>query len=314
MSISKPGSTDKNCTSHHGHAIAQRHGYTIIDCTVCGFAHVDPLPTVQEMADAYSEQYYSKEKPDYLAEAAEDQNWATLMQTDRLTSLAEQMGDGRRRLLDIGSGPGFFLQTAKELGWQAKGIEPSRQASAFARSLGVEVIEGFFNAESAPTLGRFDVVHLNNVLEHLPEPINILELAISVLDPGGLICINVPNDFTPIQEAGRQAVGADAWWIAPPHHLNYFNFDSAAALLERLGLQVIDRSTSFPMEMFLLMGENYIGHPPQGRACHTKRKSFDLNLETAGAGQTRRAFYRSLAQAGIGREVVLTARKKHGTT
>ena len=44
--------------------------------------------------------------------------------------------------------------------------------------------EGFFNAESAAALGRFDVVNLTNVLEHVPDPIAILELARDLLDAG----------------------------------------------------------------------------------------------------------------------------------
>ena len=53
--------------------------------------------------------------------------------------------------------------------------------------LGVEVVEGFFNADTAPTLGRFDAVHLNNVLEHIPAPIELLTLARECLEPGGVI-------------------------------------------------------------------------------------------------------------------------------
>ena len=64
----------------------------------------------------------------------------------------------------------LLAETAKERGWRAMGIEPSRQAAAHARELGLDVTEGFFNAETAPTLGQFDVVHLNNVLEHVPSP------------------------------------------------------------------------------------------------------------------------------------------------
>ncbi len=68
-------------------------------------------------------------------------------------------------------------------------------------NLGVQVVEGFFNAESAPTLGHFDVVHMNNVLEHIPDPISLVSLARDLLEPGGIVCINVPNDFSPFQLA-----------------------------------------------------------------------------------------------------------------
>lgn len=299
---------------HSGPVVARKGGYTVISCESCGFRHVVPLPTAEELAEIYRSDYYVAEKPNYLAEAEEDQRWAALMQTDRLIAFEELLGPSesplsgsRRRLLDIGSGPGFFLLSAAARGWQALGIEPSAQAAAFARENGAEVVEAFFDATTAPTLGRFDVVHLNNVLEHIPDPAALVRLARGVLAPGGLICINVPNDFTPIQAAGRDAAGAEDWWVAPPHHLNYFDFASASGFLERLGFAVKRRTTSFPMEMFLLMGETYIGNATLGRACHRKRMAFDLNLEAAGQGEVRRAFYRALAGAGIGREVVLIA-------
>lgn len=295
--------------SHEGPRLARVKEFDVIACRTCGFRHAVPLPEPQSLVQTYRDAYYSEEKPTFLARSGEDQAWAELAQTDRLEIFERVLGPTRRRILDIGCGPGFFLKTAKDRGWQAKGIEPSRQAAAHARSLGLEITEGFFGAETAPGLGRFDAVHLNNVLEHLPDPLGLVALARDLIDPGGLICINVPNDFSPFQLAGQKEVGAEQWWLAPPHHLNYFDFDSGARFLEKLGFAVVERTTSFPMELFLMMGDNYIGKDDIGRACHTRRKRFDLSLEAAGLGETRRAFYRALANLGIGREAVLIAAK-----
>jgi hypothetical protein len=107
-----------------------------------------------------------------------------------------------------------------------------------------------------------------------------------------------------------RAAGSAPWWLAPPHHLNYFDFDSLSGLLERLGLEVMEAMTSFPMELFLLMGENYVGNDALGRECHTRRKRFDLSLEKAGLGHVRRKLYGALAKAGLGREAIIVARKK----
>jgi len=73
-------------------------------------------------------------------------------------------------------------------------------------------------------------------------------------------------------------------------------------------MTVVERTTSFPMEAFVMMGENYIDDPVHGRACHTRRKKFDLALDNAGLKSVRRAFYRALADQGIGREAVVIAR------
>jgi 2-polyprenyl-3-methyl-5-hydroxy-6-metoxy-1,4-benzoquinol methylase len=295
--------------SHYGACVAQSGSHEIVACEACGFRHALPLPDPAALECEYRENYYAEEKPNFLAHASEDQPWFELAQTDRLEIFETLLPQDRRRLLDIGCGPGFFLRTAMTRGWNVSGIEPSRQAAAHARGLGAGVTEGFFGAESAKILGRFDVVTLTNMLEHVPDPIEILQQAHDILDPGGLICVGVPNDFSPFQIAGKQAVGAGDWWVAPPHHLNYFDFESLSALLERLGFSPLERTTSFPMEAFLMMGENYIGDAALGRACHSKRKKFDQAFETAGLKETRRAFYRALAGLGIGREAVVIARK-----
>jgi len=300
--------TEITWNGHAGARLAHVKGHDILDCTACGFRHAVPLPDPAAMERAYRETYYADEKPTFLAHAGEDQAWAELAQIDRLEIFEHALAPDRRRLLDIGSGPGFFLNTAQSRGWQVQGIEPSRQAAAHARGLGVAVVEGFFNAQTAPALGHFDVVHLNNVLEHIADPIALLGLARDRLAQGGLICVNVPNDFSPFQAAARAAGQTGDWWIAPPHHLNYFDFASLGALLERLGFAIVERTTSFPMEAFVMMGENYVGDTALGRACHAKRKKFDLALEAAGLRHVRRAFYSALAGQGIGREAVVIAR------
>ena len=293
---------------HSGPLLAHIKDHDILDCRACGFRHAIPLPAAHELEEAYRENYYAEEKPTFLNHAAEDQAWAELAQIDRLEIFERLLPSSRRTLLDVGSGPGFFLKTAQARGWSVTGIEPSRQAAAYARELGVKVVEGFFSAESAATLGHYDVVHMNNVLEHIPDPIELVRIARNVMNPGGIICINVPNDFSPFQFAASAAHNVRQWWLAPPHHLNYFDFASLTGLVERLGMTVVERSTSFPMEAFMMMGENYIDDPVLGRACHTKRKNFDLALDNAGLKSVRRAFYRALAEQGIGREVILIAR------
>jgi 2-polyprenyl-3-methyl-5-hydroxy-6-metoxy-1,4-benzoquinol methylase len=294
--------------------------HDIIDCFTCGFRHVLPLPDPAALEREYRENYYSEEKPNFIAHAGEDQAWFELAQNDRLAifekllppaSSSEAVGpkNTRRKLLDIGCGPGFFLKTAIARGWQGHGIEPSKQAAAHARSLGATVTEGFFNWDSAQRLGRYDVVNLTNVLEHVPDAAQTLSRASNLLEPGGVLCVGVPNDFSLFQIAARTVADTGDWWLAPPHHLNYFDFDSLEGAIEKLGLKLVERTTSFPMEAFVMMGDNYVGDPTLGRACHTKRKNFDFAFEKAGLTATRRDFYRAMARLGIGREAVVIAVK-----
>jgi 2-polyprenyl-3-methyl-5-hydroxy-6-metoxy-1,4-benzoquinol methylase len=294
---------------HEGPLVTKLKTHEVIACRVCGFRHVVPLPDPSELESAYREKYYTEEKPTFLAHAAEDADWGEIAARDRLEGFERLLPAERRHLLDIGSGPGFFLKTAQARGWRVLGIEPSRQAAAHARTLGVQVVEGFFNAETAAGLGQYDVVHLNNVLEHVPNALEIVCLARDLLSPGGLLCLNVPNDFSSFQTAAQKTLDLKEWWVAPPHHLNYFDFDSLTDLLPRLGLPLAERTTTFPMELFLLMGMNYTADSALGRSCHAQRKRFDLALEQSGFIETRRSFYRALAAAGLGREIVIIAKK-----
>ena len=297
---------------HRGAIIDRVNAYDIIACEVCGFRHVLQLPTADELRAVYSESYYRDEKPHYVARAQEDAAWQALAWQDRFKLFEDLLERDPSRpfsVLDIGCGPGWFLKTAADRGWKAQGVEPSREASAFARSLGLDVLNVMFDESTAKQADHADVVHLNNMLEHVADPIGLLELAIGRVWPGGLVCVGVPIDYNGLQEAVR-AGGSAPWWLAPPHHLNYFDFESLSTLLARLGLQVMEALTSFPMELFLLMGENYVGNDALGRECHARRKRFDLALESAGLSHVRRRLYGALAKAGLGREAIIVARKK----
>ncbi len=297
---------------HDGPVLASRAAFSVIDCRICGYAHAVPLPSEGELAGVYSHDYYATEKPLYLARYEEDRAWWLDVYADRLQAMEAALAPGRRTILDVGSGPGLFLDAAVARGWRATGVEPSRQAAAHARGLGHSVHEGFFDAAMAARLDAVDAIHMALVLEHVPAPADLLAAAHGLLADGGILCVVVPNDFNPLQRVA-EGQGMAPWWVAPPHHLNYFSADSLRCLLTGCGFTVIAQSATFPMELFLLMGENYVGDDALGRACHGKRKAFETALRRAGEGGRLAGLYESLAAQGLGREIVLFARKEpHG--
>ena len=278
--------------THRGRVIDRVGDYSIVACETCGFRHALPLPSPRDLRAAYEEAYYRDQKPTYVSRASEDAEWSNLAWEDRLQlfeDLLEYEAPQKLSVIDIGCGPGWFLKAAADRGWKTQGIEPSKQAASHARELGLAIVNAMFDETTAPQLERADVVHLNNMLEHVADPIGLLRLAISRTWPGGLICVGVPNDYNALQDAAR-AGGTKPWWLVPPHHLNYFDFASLEALMTRMGLEVVETLTSFPMELFLLMGDNYVDNDALGRACHTRRKHFDLALEKAGLGAVRIAW------------------------
>jgi SAM-dependent methyltransferase len=292
---------------HSGKVMDAVKGFDVIECTACGFRHIVPIPSPKELEEVYRQDYYAKEKPQNFERFREDLDWWNLVYDDQYEFLEEVLGASRRRILDIGSGPGYFLLQGKKRGWQCKGVEPSTQSVAYSRELGLDVVEDFLGEHSVAGLGEFDVVHLGHVLEHIPQPQSFLGLIKKLLLPAGLVCLVVPNDYNPFQQALREVCGFKPWWVSPPHHINYFDFASLEELLTKHGFRTLRRQATFPIDMFLLMGDNYIGNNDLGRVCHGRRKAFEQNLHKAGLAAIQRKLYDAFAEVGIGREIVLIA-------
>jgi SAM-dependent methyltransferase len=281
----------------------------IIDCLVCGYKHVHPLPTSEELSSFYAEEFYSTEKPVYIQRYLEDEPWWKLTYSSRLHHL-ESIGLAKKTVLDVGSGPGLFLKFANENGWKALGVEPSKIAVEHTRSLGCEVVEGFLDLELTKSIGRFAAIHASEVLEHVPDPKGMLDLFHSLLEEDGLICICVPNDFNIFQEALVAEQGYKEWWVDKKHHLNYFSHDSLVKLLEKSHFAVEKITSSFPIDLFLMMGDSYIGNDVLGRQCHTRRMNFEFLMKKSGLESAQEKIYESFAQLGLGREILVYARKK----
>jgi SAM-dependent methyltransferase len=300
----------KKWKNHAGTVLDSVNGFDVIECEVCGFKHIVPIPTAEEMEEAYREEYYSIEKPLYLERTKEDLDWWNIVYSERYDTFEEYLQSDRRRILDIGSGPGAFLLHGKQRGWQTLGFEPSRQAADHSRKLGLEIAEDFLTEGTAIKLGKFDVVHMSEVLEHILDPKGMLQLTRDLLTERGLVCVVVPNDYNPFQHALRASCGYKPWWVAPPHHINYFNMDSLNRLLSETNLQVVHKEVTFPIDIFPLMGVNYVGNEVIGRECHNNRKQFELNLEKSAMNKLKRNIYQSLSKLNIGRELIVFALKK----
>lgn len=292
--------------AHSGSIIGRANGFGILDCSDCGFIHIDPVPRPQDLDRVYREEYYSDEKPLFIERVREDLDWWESVYDDRYEFLESRLPDGARSVLDIGCGPGYFLERGRKRGWECFGMEPSKQAAAHAKGLGLDVANSFFSTETATALNRrFGAVHLSEVLEHVPDPGQVLRTAASIMERGGVVCCVVPNDFSPVQKVLAGKLGFSPYWLAPPHHINYFSFPSLSGLMEKSGFRVISSTSMFPIDFFLLMGDNYIGDDGLGRACHARRKRLDLLLNEPGLKAFKKEMYELMARHGVGREMIV---------
>jgi SAM-dependent methyltransferase len=292
--------------AHYGPIVVTVDGYDVIDCKACGFRHIDPLFDEDELRKFYDGQFYENERADYFTKAEEDKEW-WMLRYRHYYEMLEAHAPGRR-ILDIGSGPGYFLEAGAKRGWEVLGFEPSRLACDYTRARGLKAEHGFFSAAAARGHGTFDAISLSMVLEHVRDPIRLIEEARGLLAPGGLLLLVSPNDFNPLQVSLWKTMGFRPWWVNPKHHLNYFNLESGRRFLAARRFDILHQETSYPLENFLIAGRNYIEQPELGRACHLERKAFESALFTRDPALMRDTAA-AWAEQGIGREFILLGRK-----
>ncbi len=224
-------------------------GWWVVRCDTCGLGRVAPLPEEADLPALYDEVYFTSGA---YAGAAHTGGMdghltlydraggrsASLRYQGRLVARVERFRQARKgRLLDVGCGAGYFLDAAREAGWQVQGVELSSAAASVGREqLGLDIFQGTL-ADAAFPDASFDVLTMFEVLEHLRDPGAVLAEARRILKPGGLLAVQVPNDL----EAYRAWLSRsdNRWWVIPPLHLFYFTEPTLRRWLESLDMDVL---------------------------------------------------------------------------
>jgi SAM-dependent methyltransferase len=155
----------------------------------------------------------------------------------RLATAKRILGrDGPFSLLDVGCSSGALLRVASDLAFDVAGVEPATDACNTARASGFKVFNGYLKEASFPA-ASFDVITLFELIEHITDPLALLEECGRILKPNGVIIINTPN-----------AASLTAWFmknrwegfdlVRMGGHISFFTPGSMALLGERTGLQV----------------------------------------------------------------------------
>lgn len=284
-----------------------------------GFVRVDPTPSADEVEKYYLNEFYTGEYKQFNDSELQVQQAQKDFFRLRYQFIYDQceafLGPlAEKTLLDIGCGYCQALLYFKERGLDVHGLEPSKEGAEYGESNGIPVTRA--GIESMPSdLGRqFDIVTLLNVLEHLREPARALtEIRERYLKPDGLLAIDVPNEFNDFQTTANKVHKLGEWWVHAPVHLNYFSPSSLRGLLERCGYRVIGAEASFPLEMFLLWNDVYVGDGELGGQIHKKRMAFEMNLVQNGKLDKLKKFYAALADLELGRQVTMYATPARAT-
>jgi 2-polyprenyl-3-methyl-5-hydroxy-6-metoxy-1,4-benzoquinol methylase len=280
-----------------------------------GHRAIEPMPGEDELRAYYAEKYFSN--PDsacYAVEYPEDElTHRRLRAAVAMLAIHRHAGTGRS-LLDVGCGEGFLLRAAVTAGFTVTGIDLTdtglrRWHPELADRL--RIGDAFSLLDAAVERGeRFGVAVLQNVLEHVTDPAELLRRLHRLVDADGLLLVQVPNDFSALQlRALELGLVSREFWVAPPAHLHYFNTDTGPAFAAAHGFEVVDLFADFPIDWFLFHpGSNYVGVDQAiGRAAHTARRELDRLLAGRGIGPYL-DFCRALAACGGGRNVAMVLR------
>jgi 2-polyprenyl-3-methyl-5-hydroxy-6-metoxy-1,4-benzoquinol methylase len=137
------------------------------------------------------------------------------------------------RFFDVGCGGGFLVETARDLGWTAAGLEVARAAVEFGVSRGLDLRCGTLD-QVRPERDVHDLVTLMEVVEHVSDPVSLLRDARQLLRPGGALYLTTPN----WNSATRRVVGP-AWFPIAREHVVYFTPSHLRTALRQAGLQPV---------------------------------------------------------------------------
>lgn len=316
-----------NSNVHVGEVLGHRDGLIVINCRLCGWAHLRELPDAAALSGYYKSDFWQKEKAGALEIMEAEHDWLDDRHGDWLSAL-ERYTRGRT-MLDVGCGYGFFLGQAKLRGWMVSGIELSAEAAQYAQQQNISV--GTYVGGPAVYVGNwadgddrllyilppadlhFDVISALWLMEHLPDPMAFLRWCRAHLYDAGALLLIVPNDFSAAQWAANEQVRKPFWWIHHTH-LNYFTWATLSNLLGRAGFRIVNQLTAYPMESFLpgsyqsyqesVPMYDYTADHEAGQEAHAIVKQFDLKRTR----EERLAHYRKLALRGEGRELIVVAK------
>jgi 2-polyprenyl-3-methyl-5-hydroxy-6-metoxy-1,4-benzoquinol methylase len=278
-----------------------------------GWRTIEPKPTAAALKAFYAQEYFQAAHGTYAPHySPTERRHRRLIAEVLIAAVDEARGGARGSWLEVGCGEGWLLAAAQGAGYAVRGLDFSADGiRRFHPELegAVTIGDAFENLDRLIEEGaRFDVAAMEHVLEHVVDPEGLLERLPRLISPTGALAITVPNDFSPLQLAAREAGAIDRdFWVAPPQHLNYFNAETLPRLLTRLGFEVRVAYASFPIDWYLMHpGSNYVADPAAGKGAHQARMAIDLMLAEQGMGP-----YLGLAKAlfacGAGRSLTVIA-------
>lgn len=199
----------------------------VLKCLSCGTGFLDNDLVIKNLGNYYTGRDYATRdlKEEKLKIAAAGAR-------EVLNFISEFIEPQHKKLLDVGANAGMFVKEANNFGFDAKGIEASSEAVNYARNHGIPVSR--FKVEDYEPSEKFDVVTVFHVLEHVKDPVLVLNKLKKWLNNSGYLAIEVPN-----LESHLAKRHGPSWKFIALEHIFYFSEKSLLKLLKDHGFEII---------------------------------------------------------------------------
>ena len=210
----------------------EKDSFNIVECKTCKVDYVNPIFNEEK----YIEIYQSPDYQNIVKKLGEESHvYRKNRFGEERANFIEQYHDSslNKNSLEIGCSTGFAIESLKERGWNATGLELNPSAVRFGKEKGLDIYNT--TLEKFKTKIKYSAITMYDVLEHLSNPREILLQAKDLLEKDGNIFIYVPN----YNSATTQLLGVEnAHFIWPTHHLTYFTPETLKSFLEANGFKV----------------------------------------------------------------------------
>ena len=275
-----------------------------------GFWTLAEKPSVEELSDYYANRYYQQARGSYELRYSDEELAYFRAKLAQRHAVLQRIAPHGRSMLDVGCGEGFALAYFRDQGWSVKGFDFSAagvesQNPDCRDALDVGDVFALLDAEISA--GRtYGVVWLQNVLEHVLDPVALLVSLKALLTPEGVAVITVPNDFSAVQREALSLGHIDReFWVALPDHLSYFDHESLPAVATGTGWICAEMLGDFPIDWFLFHGgSNYVRDRAVGKAAHRARVQLENLIHRRPVADVL-AFWTAAGRLGIGRDITV---------
>jgi 2-polyprenyl-3-methyl-5-hydroxy-6-metoxy-1,4-benzoquinol methylase len=250
-------------TAMHYHLYDDRYGYpgifSLLKCDDCGHNFLHGSMSPEQLADLYTNYYprssFSTENYKPAGEMTGFRAWFTGARQSAFRWVPRNV-----RVLDVGCGFGESLGYHRSRGCDVYGVEADENIRRVAEKFGFKVHVGLFDSKNYEP-DFFDYVTMDQVIEHVTDPISTMKGIAKILKRGGTAIVSTPNAIG----WGSRLFGRH-WinWHAP-YHLQFFSPASMAIAAEQAGM-VIDRvKTITSSEWLFYQWIHLLTRPPMGK-------------------------------------------------